>query len=319
MRAGATPSVVAVTGAAGYIGRKLVARLAAQESIQRIVATDIRPLAASGPKVVFLQQDITEPLEQAFRENGVQAVVHLAFVLRQGRDRRAIHRTNVEGAASVLRACHAAGVRRMVVLSSSTVYGAHPGNPVPMTEDAPVRPPPGFHYACDKAESERVFQHYASTHGDTELSILRGCVVMGPSASNFITAAMFKPVLVGVRRYDPPLQFVHEADVVDLLWRFVAEAHPGVYNVAGTGTVRWSELARLAGRRFIWLPAAAAYALTQVTWWLRLQNDSPAVGLDWIRYPWVVSTERLERETSFRFQHTSEEALRGYLDARRAP
>jgi UDP-glucose 4-epimerase len=315
------PAVVAVTGALGYIGRRTVARLAAEPSTQRVVATDIRPLSqthpfASDPKITFVQQDIIHPLEDAFREHGVEAVVHLAFVLRQDRNRRVGELTNVEGAASLLRACAGANVHRIVVLSSSTVYGPHPDNPMPLTEDAPVRPPWAFQYAWDKAQSERLFQEHATSHPGTELSVLRGCVVMGPSADNFITSAMFRPMLIGIRSADPPLQFVHEDDIVELLWRFVSEPHPGVYNVAGPGEVRWSELALMAGRRMVWLPAAMAYTLTQLTWWLRLQSDSPAVGLDWVRYPWVVSTERLARELVYRFQHTTEQALKSYLATR---
>jgi len=312
----APPAVVAVTGAAGYLGQRLLARLGQEDDVKRIVAIDIHPMPETGPKVTALRQDVTEPLEQAFRQHGVEAVVHFAFVLGQRRGRRVTRRVNVGGVASVLQACDAAGVRRIVTLSSSTVYGAHADNSVPIDEDAPCRPPRAFHYAWDKADSERLLQGYAKAHPGTAVSILRGCVVMGPSASNFITSSLFKPVLVGLRGYDPPMQFVHEDDVVALLWRFVAEPHPGVFNVAGPGTVQWSELARMSGKRLIWLPTTVAYPLTQLTWWLRLQNDSPAVGLDWIRYPWVVSTERLQRETGFRFQYTGEEALRSYLKAK---
>lgn len=96
----------------------------------------------------------------------------------------------------------------------------------------------------------------------------------------------------------------------------MAEPHPGTYNVAGPGGVRWSELARLAKRRLVWLPAAVAYPLTQLIWWLRQQSDAPRAGLDWVRYPWAVSTERLERELGYRFRHTSQEALLSYLEAR---
>ena len=312
-----SPRVVAVTGAAGYIGQRLLAHLSAEPTVQHIVATDLRPLAETPPKVTFIQQDITQPLTDLFRDHGVEAVTHLAFVLRQGRRRQEAHRTNVEGTACLLQACHAVGVRRIVTLSSSTVYGPHPDNPALLTEEAPCRPPYAFQYAWDKAASERLIQEYAHEHRDTEVSILRACVVLGPQARNFITSALFKPVLIGVRGYDPPLQLIHEEDMVDLLWRFVAEPHPGVYNVAAPGTVRWSELARMARRPLLWLPAAIAYPLTNLTWWLHLQNDSPAAGLGFIRYPWAVSTERLERETKHQFSHTAEEALESFLSAQR--
>ena len=307
------PGVVAVTGAAGYIGRRLLARLSAEPSVQRVLATDRLPLQETYSKVSFVQQDITQPLAEVFRDHGVEAVVHLAFVLRQGRNREEVHRTNVEGADALLQACHAAGVRRVVDLSSSTVYGPHADNSVPLSEEAPCRPPYGFQYAWDKAATDRLFQEHASRHPDREVSILRACVVLGPQARNFITTALFKPLLIGVRGHDPPLQLVHEEDVVELLWRFVSESHPGVFNVAAPGTVRWSELARMARRPLVWLPAAVAYPLTDLTWRLRLQSDAPSAGLEFIRHPWVVSTARLERETGFRFRHTTQETLESFL------
>jgi UDP-glucose 4-epimerase len=311
--ASAAPRVVAVTGAAGYIGGRLVERLLA-EGVERVVGVDVRPASVEHERYTHLTQDICAPLDVAFRTHGVEAVVHLAFVLRQTRRRAEGRRVNVEGGNNVLWAAHAAEVRRIVLMSSSTIYGPSPEHAAPLGEDAPVRPPRGFAYAEDKAETERAFLRYAETRGDeVDVSILRGCVVMGPNAANFITAALDKPVLVRVGREDPPMQFVHEDDVVELLWRFVAEQHPGVFNVAAPGTVRWSEIVGAAGRRLISLPAWAIYPLTQFAWLAHLQNDAPAVGLDFIRWPWTVSTERLEAELGFTFTHDSRAALDAYL------
>jgi UDP-glucose 4-epimerase len=310
------PKVVAVTGAAGYIGRRLLERLATEYGIERIVATDTRPLDNLPAKITYLQQDITQPLSDAFREHGVEVVVHLSFVLRQSRHRDESHRVNVDGTANVLQASHIAGVRRIIQLSSATVYGPHPDNPALLTEEHLMRPPYAFQYAWDKAECERLIETYVADHPDTDVSVLRGSVVMGPSARNFITSALFKPLMVGIRGCDPPMQFIHEEDLVELLWRFVAEPHPGIYNVAGRGSVRWSELARMARRRFVWLPASVIYGITELTWRLRLQNDSPSVGLDFVRWPWTVSTKRVEQETGYTCKFTSEEALGSFLDTR---
>ena len=59
-------------------------------------------------------------------------------------------------ARRVLDAAAAAGRAHVVVLSSATVYGAWPTNPVPLTEDAPLRPNPGCAFAVQKAEIERL-------------------------------------------------------------------------------------------------------------------------------------------------------------------
>ena len=206
-------------------------------------------------RYTHFQQDMTTPLDEAFA--GAEAVVHLAFVLRQLRDRAEGRRTNIGGSESVLRACASAGVGRIVFMSSATVYGPRPDNPHELTEDAPLHPLAGFAYAEDKAACEALFRAFAEQRPEACVSILRGCVVMGPNAANFITAALDKPLLIGVCGDDPAMQFVHEDDLAEVLVRFATEPHPGVYNVAGPRSVRWSKVVSLAGKRLIRLPAPA--------------------------------------------------------------
>lgn len=306
------PRVVAVTGASGYIGTRLVRRLLETRDIERVVGVDVRGASIKHERYTHFRQNMTAPLDEAFA--GAEAVVHLAFVLRQLRDRAEGKRTNVGGAESVLRACASEGVERIVLMSSATVYGPHPDNPPALTEDAPLRPPGGFAYAEDKAACEALFQAFAEERPEACVSILRGCVVMGPNAANFITAALDKPLLIGVRGDDPEMQFVHEDDLAEVLLRFATEPHPGVYNVAGAGSVRWGEAVSLAGKRLIRLPAPLASALAELAWRTRLQSDSPSAGLGFIRWPWTVNTGKLGRETGYVYRHTSREALEAYLN-----
>ncbi len=302
---------VAVTGASGYLGALLVRKLLAEPGIERVVGVDIRPAAVRGERHKHFLQDVRAPLDEAFA--GADAVAHLAFLMRQPRDRAEGRSVNVGGAENAARACAAAGVRRAVLMSSATVYGAWPDNPPLLTEDAPLRPPPGFAYAEDKAEAEAVFRALGASRPDVCVSILRGCVVMGPNADNFITSALNKPALIAVRGADPPMQFVHEDDLVALLVRFLMEDHPGAYNVAAPGSVRWREAAALAGKRIVPMPAPLARGLTELTWRMRLQSDAPAAGLSFIRWPWMASAERVAAETTHRFAYTSREALLAYL------
>ena len=132
---------VAVRGVAGSIGSKLVERLAASDGVDSVVAFDARPVVVDHSKGVSFQQDIRQPLAGILRRHGVDAFVHLAFLLRAGRNRESARRVNVGGTAEVVRGCRAAGVRRLLYLSSTTVYGARAGgDPQPYTEESPVRP-----------------------------------------------------------------------------------------------------------------------------------------------------------------------------------
>ncbi len=306
------PRAVAVTGASGYIGTRLVRRLLETPGVERVTGVDLLPSPIEHERYTHVQQDMTDPLDDAFA--GAEAVVHLAFVLRQIRKRAQGRRINVGGAESVLRSCANAGVGRVVLMSSATVYGPRWDNPVALTEDAPVHPPKGFAYAEDKAACEELFRAFAREHWETCVSILRGCVVMGPNASNFITAALDKSLLIGIRGDDPRMQFIHEDDLGEVLVRFTTESHAGVYNVGGAGSVRWSEAVALAGKRLVRLPGPLATAVTELAWRAHLQSDSPSAGLGFIRWPWTVSMEKLTSETRFMCRHTSREALEAYLN-----
>ncbi|MFN3973691.1 MAG: NAD-dependent epimerase/dehydratase family protein [Dehalococcoidia bacterium] len=311
------PARIAVTGAAGYIGKSLVAALAQEPWVETILAVDARPAPPLPPKVVPLQHDVANALpwvlEGALRSLGIQAIVPLAFQLRPGRNRQAVRQINVGGLEATLRACATAGVWRVLYLSSSTVYGAHPSNPVPLTEDAPLRPNRGFQYAEDKVEAEGVLARWGQDYPQASITILRGCPVMGPGANNFVARALTKPILPGCAGHDPPMQFLHMDDQVSILVHLLKEPVPGTFNLAGQGTIPWSGLARLAGRPLVWLPCSALTALTEASWRLHLQSDSSAVGLAFIRWPFVVSTHRLEESTGWKPRYTSQQALASFL------
>lgn len=305
---------VAVTGATGYIGSRLVTALAERGDVERVVAIDVKPLTGLlPPKVHVVVQDVTRPLDQLFVEEGVQQVMHLAFVLNSSRNRNTARMVNVGGTSSVLRACALAGVQHIVYLSSTSVYGAHPDNPQAITEEQPARPVPGFAYSEDKVAAEKLLIDYAKVSPKTCVTILRSSVVMGPHARNFIADALMRPRMVGVTGADPPMQFFHEDDLVALLEHVLRQPKPGTFNIGSQDTVRYSEMVGMSGRKVTWLPAWLLYPLINAMWVLRLQNDSPACGVDFIRWPWVASTEKLRQEYRFMLKHTSRETVEAFL------
>lgn len=304
---------IAITGASGYLAGRLIQRLDEIAEVEHILALDIRPLLqVVGPKVTFERHDVGEPMGTLFADHDIDAVMHLAFILNPGHDREAIRKVNVGGTANVLEACEDTGVRQLVYLSSTSVYGAHADNPEYLTEESPPRPVKGFQYSEDKAQAEALITRFAEQHPSVVGTILRICPVMGPNADNFITRAYSKPFLVGVRGYNPPLQFFHEDDLVDLILLCLTERPSGVYNVAGDGTISWEDAVRSNRRKLLSIPATILYGLTELSWKLRLQKDSPACGLDMIRYPWLASTEKIKNELGVEFRYTSKEAWESF-------
>ena len=305
---------VAVTGASGYLGRLLVNRLARREEVERILAIDIRPMRRElPPKVEFVKRDITQDISDLLIKHRVDCVAHLAFVIRPDRNRERARRVNVEGAANVLDGCAAAGVEQVLYMSSATVYGAHPDNPPLLTECAPLRPVAGFQYAEAKVEVEELLREFGRRHRDASVCVLRACPVLGPDADNFVARNLGRRALVGVTGCDPPMQFLHEDDASEIMARCLLNRVDGTYNVGGRDTLRMGEMARMAGSRLVRVPAPLLCGATELSWRLGLQSNTPACGLDFIRYPWVVSGDKLEREHWLRAERSSEEAWESFV------
>ena len=312
------PAAVAVTGASGYIGISLMRYLEEKGNLRKLVAIDNRPLPFPIHNIAAYRRDVTQPIDNALQEHQVSTLVHLAFINRRGRNRREvteIRETNLKALKTVLESCVHAGVKHVIYLSSHTVYGARSDNPVPLTVRSPLRPQPDFPYGYDKFLSEQVLQEFAEHQGDTKVTILRSCMVLGPTAGNHVTQAFFRRWLLAVEKQNPPLQFVYEDDLARVLGIVIQRGIPGVFNVAGDGVVFYREMAKIIDSRMVSLPAFLAYPLVRLTWNLRLQRDSTAAGLNLIRYPMVISTGTLKQATGYKFWHTSMDALTAYANS----
>ena len=307
------PLRVAITGASGYIAGRLIRKLQNCSSVSHILAADVRPpITQFSDKVTFETWDVTESRPDIFSSHRIDAVIHLAYILNPARRKTHARRVNVTGTDNVLQASREAGVKHVVYLSSTSVYGAHADNPALLTETDPIRPVEGFQYSQDKVAAESRLLDFAQRSPDAIVTILRTCPVVGPNASNFIANAFKKPVLPAIGSADPPMQFLHEDDMVLTLARCLKLRPRGVYNVAGDGTIRWSEVVSVMERPLIRLPTPIWYFLTSAAWHLRIQDDSPACGLGFIRYRWTASAEKIKAELGIEFRHTSWSAWEAY-------
>ena len=306
---------ILVTGASGYVGRTLIGRLEREPSVEHILATDVRPLNGEySSKVEFLRHDVTDPIHGLLHDHEINSVAHLAYVLNPSRNRAAVRKVNIGGTANVLDASIKAGVKHILCFSSTTVYGAHADNPPLLTEDSPMRPVAGFQYGETKVAVELLLRDFVERRKSPTVGVVRSCPVMGPRTDNFISRAFSRSLLVGIRGYDPPMQLLHEDDMTEVLSRCLLERIPGVYNVAGGDSILWSEMAEALGKKIVYLPAPLLHGLTDLSWAVRLQSESPASGLNFIRYRWTVSTEKIRRDLGVNFRYSSRQALMSFAN-----
>jgi UDP-glucose 4-epimerase len=300
-----------ITGGSGYIGSRLVERLAERDDTERILICDVRPPRVFRPGVSFRSVDVrdAEAVSAAVAEERPDVVVHLAFILNPLHDEALMYEIDVGGTHNVLDACSAAGVGQVLVTSSSTAYGAFADNPVPLTEDHPVRGVPEFEYARDKTESDRLCQLWALRHPDRVMTIVRPCIVFGPSVDNYLVRLWTKqPFQADFGLPDPGIQFVHEDDVVEALCVLLSGRVPGAFNVAGDDVMSTAECASMIGLPRRRVPLGLMRRFASLMWRLRA-SEAPPGSLDFAVHPWIVSNEKLKRETGWVPRFSSRETF----------
>ena len=310
-----SPGTVAVTGAASGLGRALVERLARSEDLDALVGIDTSGVRIDG--VVWRSADVRDQLLVS-RLAGVTTLVHLATscdLTAEPVGRRAL---NVRGTELVLDAAQAAGVARVVLVTSAEVYGARAGNALPLPETAPLRGTPDESLAGDHVEIESLAQRFAARRKAPALTVLRPATLvggpLGPSYDGARLHLLAAPRLIAVRGTEPLWQLCHADDLLAALELAVRGAVSGGVAVACDGWLAQRDVELLSGRRRLELPATVALGTAERLHRLGVSTGSPQ-ELDHLTGALVVATDAL-RDAGWSPAWTNEAALRAYLAAR---
>jgi len=307
-----------VTGGSGYIGSRLVERLSTREETPRVLIADVRRPATIRPKAEWAELDVRDAakVRDLVAREKPDVLVHLAFILNPIRDEQRMYDIDVNCTHNVLEAASAAGVEHVLVTSSTTAYGAFPDNPVPITEDWPVRGVAAFEYARDKTESDRLCQLWALRHPERTMTIVRPCIVFGPNVDNYLvriwTDAPFQPDLGNL---DQLIQFVHEDDLVEAIGGLLDGRHDGAFNITGDGLMTMRETFEIIGAKVRRMPLGLARAIGRLTWRLGA-SETPPGQLEFARHPWVCSNDKVKSTLGWQPRHTSRETFEITMRAR---
>jgi nucleoside-diphosphate-sugar epimerase len=200
----------------------------------------------------------------------------------------------VNGSHNALWCAGEAGVPKIVYNSSATVYGAHPDNDVPLTEESPLRANLDFSYPAHKLEVEYIIKEFKSEFADTVVTVMRPAIVFGESVDNAWSRVLESPVLFGVKGHRPPIQFVDEDDVArGLKFAVLDRDLDGPYNLSPEDWLGADEALKLMGRRRFEMSEPAAFSLLEALWSLGL-SEVPAGMLHYLMHPWVLSSRKLQ-------------------------
>lgn len=269
---------VVISGAGGRTGRRLEALLHDHPGVERVTSVE-----GSAPVAV---------LKAAFAD--ADALVHLGLPTTIG---------------SVLEAAASSPIDTVVYRSSASVYGAWADSGLPLTEDVPLRPNPGFAFAIEHAEAERLVAEWREDHPAVKVAVLRPVPVVAPGRESWESNTLGRPSSLRRSESLPPVQFLHVDDAAAAFAHAVVTRLEGTFNLAPDGFVSGETARALATNGRLTLPLPDRVAATAERWSWRLGwGGAPAPAVPYLVHPWVVANDRL-KATGWSPGHTNEEAL----------
>src|SRR6056297_260924 len=271
------PATVVVTGVSGLLGDRFV------ELAEARGHTVIRGEAIAG----------LADLE----DGGVVGCDHTVVVVDLGssdHDTRAQRRESAtESAATTLAIADRLATSHVVFVSSAMVYGAAANNPVPLTEDAALRPDVEFVFARQLASAEELVEQWRLSCPGRTTTVLRPAVALAEGGNSRLASALVAGLGRRFAEDDPPSQFLHLDDLADAVALAVTERLDGVFNVAPDGWVAGQRVRALSGERpRLPLPERFAELLARLRWRL-LRGPIPPGLRPYTVHPWAVSNGRL--------------------------
>jgi len=315
--------VVLVSGVAGFWGAQVASRLLSDVVLGKNRNLHVIGLDREAPQhaidgLDFIQADIRNPyLGELLRQEKVDTVCHLAF-RENVKHTESDFDLNVMGTMKVLGACAESGVRKVILKSSMTVYGAIPTNPAFITEEQEIQGSRKYGYNRHRMEIEAFCNGFRRQVPAMNLTILRFPSIIGPQADTPMTRFLKQPTAPVLMGFDPRMQIIHEKDVIKALVYAIENEKPGVFNIAAEGVLALRKIIGMAAK--ISLPVFHLFAY----WGQDLVNSIGIAGgvsfpieLDYLRYSWVGDLEKMRREFSFFHSYTAQEALREFAGEQR--
>lgn len=309
--------VVAVTGAYSYIGSELIRRLEADRRYFRVLAIDIRKPLFPLNKTQFHKIDLTLPTADAdlagvLEREQVDTLVHAAFLSGPTHNTAWGHELESVGTMHVLNAASEAGVRKLVMLSTTLVYGAHPLNPNFLTEEHERRGLPRSRFITDKLEAERQIHRFATENPERVVTVLRLANTLGPTIHNHMTRFFSRPVCPVLMGYDPLMQFLHESDAADAFEMAVDRDFRGDFNIVGDGVLPYTTVLAMMGKIPVPLPAFVGHPLSRFLWAMQL-FDMPPYCLNSLRFMCVADGAKASSVMGFVPRHDIRSTILDFL------
>jgi UDP-glucose 4-epimerase len=272
-----------------------------------VIAVDQAPFADRPKDVEHVQADLRRKAAvQAVKKKRPDVVVHIGG-LHTSASAKGSHRL-IDVTVQLLQLVEQVRARKLVLLSSATLYGPSATSASFVGEEAPLLAAGVVPDLADDISLDMMVQSFFWKRPETETVILRPVHIVGPHLDNLPSRYLRlarAPTLLG---FDPMIQLVHEDDVVLAVERALLPGVRGVFNVTGQTQAPLSRLFRSRGMASLPLPATlfeAALARMQA---LRLSPVGPG-ELAFLRYSCLVDGRRAEAALGYRPRRSLQETV----------
>jgi UDP-glucose 4-epimerase len=320
-RRGARGRSIALTGVNTFLGRNLVGLLEEDDAVARVVILDVKNRATPSKKSVFYEIDLTQPavesrVAEILHAEQVDTLAHLALVANPTQATAWAHELESVGTMHVLAACRKHRLRKLVLPSSTLVYGAHPSNPNYLTENHPLRGLHGSHFIDDKIDVESQVRSFAAESNKCVVTVLRFAPLLGPTVDNYVARWLSRRLVPTVMGHDPLVQFVHELDALAALKLALDREVPGAFNIVGEGVLPISTVVKLAGRLSVPIPYPIFRRLAALFWVAQL-SEAPPSFVAALRYLCVADGGRARQVLGFLPVYATRDAVLDFEGALR--
>lgn len=317
-----SPKTVVVTGVSSFKGSRILKALEKDSRYKSIVAIDHKKPGFPLKKTKFYKIDLTETvadmkMAEIFKKEKCDTLVHCALPTTPPKNQAFTHELISIGTLYVLTACQEARVRKVILASTTDVYGAFPTNPNFLQED--LHPPKGdrqSQFLRDKIDAEKQVLKYAEKHPDRIVTVLRPATILGPTIQSYKTNYLRRPFITTVMGFDPLLQFVHEDDMIRAFMLTIEKDSPGIFNITGDGVLPLSRVIKICGKVNVRVFQMGFKTLVQLMWYADIA-PAPSSHVNFLRYLYVADGTKARKILGFVPKFSTKEALLSFVGAER--
>lgn len=306
--------IIVVTHAARSLGGALLDMLARHGEHRQLIAIDGEPLRRDLPqgayhRIYLSKKGASRKLTlRVPHAHASVTIVHTALPETIDIDEGTARERLIAEAKNVLAAAKELHAHKLVLVSSTDVYGAFATNPAYLTEDMSARGTDQSPILDALCTIEKLFARYADQHRRTVVTTLRPSTILGSRVRDFKTTFFDQSVIPTAMGFDPLVQFVHESDLLRAIMEVIEKDERGTFNIVGDNILPLSRAARMLGRSTIPLPTPVLSTAAQVASKVGLEI-MPSSYIPFLMHTCVADGDKARHDLGFVPVYTSQEAI----------